>query len=566
MFLTSLAFLVALSASYPDGISEARFRTRTDRGEANLTFSVREGGVFVAEGAWVRAELLVDRARGRGSLTVTTLEGYAVFAEALEFRASLSPVLVADRAFRFRALEPGRRANQDALSPRAVRLGQGDATLTFPGYDSFPSVEVERFAPDDTRIRFELDHAANHPHFAYACEATQKPKASRFGFAWDPDAAQPARTEMSALLRKKGDVRTFMFRFSMGRPKELFWKAREPAPYRAAMVFTDHADQALYERIRAVLFGDSDPSRQASSGFVGHRLPLTKTVFTRNDGGSLQLARADYMAMAVLAASGGIEFGPHTVTASRDSREQTAAGLEVFARLGATTWIDHSPLTNCEAIGNQGWNPESPYYVLDLLRKFGYRALWSPIDVVGGEEHLNQMRPEEPAFRRALVFENARVAPGFWLFATHRVFDRFDKIRALFGRANLDRFVDERGVLIAHTYLDFHRPASGYNERSWLIAKGARRYILKPEANALLAELARRRNSGEIWIPTVRDFVDYVVAVGNVVVDLDESGAVVVENRAGRDLPGFQLVRASTGTAIPFPLKKGERRAVTVSE
>ncbi|MBI3073370.1 MAG: hypothetical protein HYY84_14750 [Deltaproteobacteria bacterium] len=559
--LTATCLLLGSVAFLPDGLSDARFRVRTDRGEANIAFAERDG-VARAEGPWVRAELRVDRVRGLGKLVVTTLDDLTIFSEALELRSTLGPVAVADRAFRFQPLLPGHRAHQDPSSPHAVRLGDGDSTVTFPGYDNFPSIEVERFAENDTRIRFELDHAANHPHFSYACEATRKPKANRFGFAWDPDVREPARTELSALTRKKGDVRTFAFRFSVGRPREIYWKAREAAPYRAVMVFTDHADQALYERFRAVLYGDSDPARHNSGGFLGHRLPFTKSVFTRNDGATLQLARADYRAMALEAAARGVEFGPHTVTSNRDTREQTAAGLEVFAKLGATTWIDHSPLTNCEAIGNQGWNPASPYYVLDFLKRFGYRALWSPVDIAGGEEHLNMMRPEAPSFRRLLVFENPRVAPGFWFFATHRVFDRFEKIQALFGRANLDRFAAERGVLVAHTYLDFHRPASGYNERSWLIARGARRYVLKPEANALLGELARRRDAGELWIPTVRDFVDHVAATRDVSIDWDHDGAVVAHNRSGRDLPAFQLVHASSGRAIPFPLKNGERRVV----
>lgn len=564
--MISTLVLLATAQALPNGVADARFRIRADRGEANVAF-LQRGDAAVAEGAFVRAELTIDRAQGLGRLVVTMLEDVTIFAETLEFRSTLSPVTFSDRAFRFRPLEPGNRAHQDPWSPHAVRLGDGPAALTVPGFDTFPSIEIERFAADDTRVRFELDHAANHPHLSYACEPARKPKVSRFGFAWDPDAAQPARTELSALVRKKGDVRTFTFRFVTGTPKDFFWKAREPAPYRSTMVFTDHADQALYERFRAVLYGDSDPARAASGGFLGHRIPLTKALFTRNDGGSLQLARADYLAMAKEAAARGVvEFGPHTATSNRDTREQTAAGLTVFATLGATTWIDHSPLTNCEAVGNQGWNPQSPYYVLDLLKRFGYRALWSPIDVAGGEEHLNMMRPEEPSFRRTLLFENARVAPGFWLFATHRVFDLFEKIQALFGRANLDRFVADRGVLVAHTYLDFHRPASGYNERSWLVARGARRYSLKPEANALLAELARRRDANEIWIPTVRDFVDHLAAVRDVSLDADANGNVIVENRSGRDLPGFQLVRGSTGAAFSFPLKKGERRAVTTAE
>jgi hypothetical protein len=91
---------------------------------------------------------------------------------------------------------------------------------------------------------------------------------------------------------------------------------------------------------------------------------------------------------------------------------------------------------------------------------------------------------------------------------------RADFLRA-YGPSKLDRLFQERGLHIAHTYLDIH---VGFSKRmSWTLLERTRDgFVLAPEVDAFFAELARRQGEGEIWVASIRDVADHMRAVRNI--------------------------------------------------
>ncbi|MCA9668961.1 MAG: hypothetical protein KC503_25375 [Myxococcales bacterium] len=429
--------------------------------------------------------------------------------ERLSFASgALDRALMLDRALRRRPL--GRKPSVVGnLTPQRVWLARGTARVALVGGRGVQSLRAS-FASGRARLWLELDHQRNHPRTRFRCKLRLPPRYTA-----------PGRDDMD--VRRAGEVRWMRARLIVGSAR-LLEPMRYPRGYRAALVLTDHADQSRATTFEALAFGRTGAVAAGElgakhAGLVNRGLGYTKTVFVERRGPyAKQLDSPRYRAL--LAKVGRrVEIGLHSVTGRADDTARVEALLKRFRALGykGRTWIDHQPDTNCEAVATAGWNRRGRFYCLAALAKHGFRYLWGTIDHILPRASLNILHPDAPGRRRPVLWQHGLVrvdgAPPFWLFASTNIYWRRARVLARTTPRAIDALVRERGLLVAHVYLDTHR-TRGRLRNLHLVDRLARgRYRLGPRVDALFARLARRQARGDVLVAGVERVLGHLAAM-----------------------------------------------------
>jgi hypothetical protein len=234
---------------------------------------------------------------------------------------------------------------------------------------------------------------------------------------------------------------------------------------------------------------------------------------------------------------------PHSATPLRDETDRTEAALDLFRRYGARTWIDHQPYTNCEALVNQGYQ-SGPYSIAAPLHKYGYAYAWSGIDATAGP--LNLLSPIAAGRYSPVLWSAGRLSSGMeddlWLFRTMMMYVDAQRFFQLYGAQPLDRLERERGLHIAHTYLEaFHPPSSPLVKRNLMLpGKHTGEVIIHPRLQKVFADLAARVERGTLWVPTLGQLADHTRAMLGVQVRLNADGSAAV--LAAQNIPSATFV------------------------
>jgi hypothetical protein len=258
-----------------------------------------------------------------------------------------------------------------------------------------------------------------------------------------------------------------------------------------------------------------------TGGFVGHGLGLTKTVFHRGrHRGPLQLSVPAYAEEVRRLIAAGVEIGPHSVGSGADKREKTAESLAVFTAMGAApVWIDHQPATNCEALSSRGADPTSRFFVVDHLRSHGYRYAWAGTDVKEPSDEINLFDPARPQAHAPVLYAHSLIDPDpqtpIRLFSSVWRYHDIGTFLAKYDSGRLDQLEADRGLHIAHTYLDSLSRSAGHRGKSLLMRDGATVRV-RPEVDTWLAGLAARQSDRRLWVSGVVAMADHLLAMASV--------------------------------------------------
>ena len=459
-------------------------------------------------------------------------------------RFVLDPVrrgAMVDRAYRRVPL--AFRQHASALGPRRLTVTLEGALqgvpLTLDGGPGVQGLMVRHRRDQAYSADLELDHRRNHPFWCY--RRCVKKKRQRVG-----------RRQLSLGLRRAGQRRQLTATWTVG-PARLVTPGRFPRGLGAALVLVDHADQSSAPKLEALAYGRTGALSRGRTGgrypgLVNRGLAYTKTIFLKRDGPyHRQLEDPRYRRLLDHMARRGVEIGVHSPTGRRDPPARARPLLQRFrAAFAGRTWVDHQPNTNCEAIGNRGWDPRSRWYMLKHLSDVGIDHLWSGRDLPLAWGSLNLLAPGRRARRRPVLYRHTRMAaPGrpppvvfttAWMFVPRRRLERY-----LSGRW-LRRLVRERGLFLGHTYLDTHRREKFFERRSWLERLGPGQYALRPEMDRLFARLGRWQARGDLWVAGVEAVAGHLMAAMDVDLDHRPRGQVRVTAPAGRALRGLTLL------------------------
>jgi hypothetical protein len=336
-------------------------------------------------------------------------------------------------------------------------------------------------------------------------------------------------------------------------------KSKFPDGRQAALAITDHADQSSARTLAAL-----------TKALLHHKLVLTKALFAHG-ADRPQLEDPKVVKLADELHGAGSEIVPHSATPKRDDRPVTVAALDTFARWKARTWIDHQPETNCEAFGDQGFRSTGRFAIADLLAAHGYEYVWAEVDLEPGP--LNLLRPEHLGARAPTVWPIGRLDMGgpaqLWMFRSQWSFLEAKHFYNMYAAAALDRLERERGIHVAHTYLEtYHPPHTKFGMKNLLVPVDAKEkpggpgaVKMAPEFERLLASLQARQERGTLWVATLAALADRLRAVAAVKLTVGADHRILVT--APVALPGatFVVARPDAPVRINGELPHGLRSA-----
>lgn len=344
-------------------------------------------------------------------------------------------------------------------------------------------------------------------------------------------------------------------------------KAKFPDGRRAALVITDHADQTTARTFAALVHGRSDQS-SATMGLLAHRLRITKSLFAHGTDRP-QLESPEVVKLADQLYVAGSEIVPHSATPKRDERPVTMAALDTFARWHARTWIDHQPETNCEAFGDQGFRSSGKFAIADLLAAHGYEYVWAEVDLEPGP--LNLLRSDHLGQRAPTIWPIGRLdvggPAGLWMFRSQWAFLEAKHFYNMYSPAALDRLERERGLHIAHTYLEtYHPPHTKFGLKNLIVpvdphekAGGPGPVQLAPEFERLLASLQGRQERGTLWIPTLAALGDRLRAISDLKMTVSADHRVLVQTQVPIAGATFVVARPDAPVRVNGELPHGVR-------
>ncbi len=284
-------------------------------------------------------------------------------------------------SYRLESPQTARRGNR--LTPVVLRGRGAGGWLTLLGVAPLAGHEWTLGDEGEVRATFWLDHHLAHPRFTF--------EGSQFR-NWH----NAYRLSAGHRLAYRAHV------WCVSQPMPLVVPGRYPRRCRAVFSITDHADHDSCERLAALWYGDSrEPEKSSSAkepaGFVGLRLPLTKSVFTATpqaDGPGLHYPR--FAELCRVGYRAGIEICPHGVHSTNQPQvAELEALLGPFEEFHPLTWIDHGNrfLSN---YGRRGWNPDDEFTLHPWLERLGIRFVWGRLDFGHALPHgqLDQLEVE----------------------------------------------------------------------------------------------------------------------------------------------------------------------------
>lgn len=429
----------------------------------------------------------------------------------------------------------------------------------------------------DQRIFFNADFAMDHPYMYFPMMKTSK------GYFYDRSCknylkGEKLSAEIVITARKKNlpVVRVL----------------KNPGGYDASMVWTEHADYSDMRIQRAVNFGSENQYSADSSrgGFVGHQIPMTKSVFYANPEhqlNSIKDARFSSEAISILGVTGFEEFllqlKKHQIEICLHTPDPftTTTPLAVEAigymknKFGSASWIDHgydnSPLSNREDVVCDGLSPKSKYYLGKNFIDAGVKYFWNnyfedtAIFANGGFYSFfsSPYTGWGSAYPNPEYFNLPNVQNGFYSWTTNYTLDPADGglWDYYFSDNRLNDLVQNRTNVILHCYPSRCDSTTGfYTYKNDVIE-------VEPRFDNVLSKLRKYNDAGKIWLTTIQELMDYRLALEKIKVDYTMDGRCVIFNDSELPIKNVSFATESMIVSAgerPITIKKSGKEKVFI--
>ena len=272
------------------------------------------------------------------------------------------------------------------LQKQGVKFGEGDKSALIYHTTAVSSLQLNT----SQRLLFvNLEYFKDHPFI---------------NIPFQPDGTN-RWNDISASRYNTGDERLDSVTFYFGKTPECLPRIMlVPRGFLAGHVFTEHADggEALKHHLAAYFGADSiEDITKATGGFVGHNIPVTKSIMFSDSLGKLSDLTfsgtshwPEFKAfLEQLRENGRYDICLHTpedLNSDRRTLEEAIGYMKEY--YDTRSWIDHgmySGKINRECFVCDGLIPDSEFYTADLWGKYDTRYFWSP----AVEMIRNQQRP-----------------------------------------------------------------------------------------------------------------------------------------------------------------------------
>ncbi|HBE41340.1 MAG TPA: hypothetical protein DDW27_09075 [Bacteroidales bacterium] len=480
------------------------------------------------------------------------------------------------------------------LDKQGVRFGAGETSSLIYHTTDISSLQLNT---KEKQVIINLDFVLDHPmiHIPYH---------ENGGGYW---------IDKSASEFTQGMVRSDHFALYFGNSHEVIPRLMNvPYGYLAGYVFTEHADCGNIRTHRAAYFGSENISgfQNATGGFVGHDIPVTKSVFYEDFDGVYDGLTDNHIKeeqlldfLDQLYVSGNYELCLHTPENGNSDRKMLEEAIKFMkGRYDAITWIDHGMfqgIHNREALVADGMDSLSVFYSADLWEQYDTRYFWSSavekirfsVPVVSMKENLMKLRfqkffiefskryryfkiykdleglrslrkiiggnfsnlelnSQQPfagsSAPTPLYWQNQTVTREFYSWPTEFV---YNGVTLRLDEANLPSEKQYLEMLIHHRGIFFNH---GYYVRNIdkddILDNYNGELRINPWFDKILAYMDQRRDDGDLYITTVRDLLNYWRMLENISFDYLPDGAIRIINHNNTDVKGFSIaLHASPG-------------------
>jgi hypothetical protein len=440
------------------------------------------------------------------------------------------------------------------LDKEGVRFGSKQNSLIVYHMPGISSLQLK---PADSLLLINLDYEKDHPFLH---------------FPLDNDTVD-LKEDWSSSKYSEDSNRQFEFSVFVGtRARNLPRFMKNPNGFLATYIWTEHADWTDIRTNRAAYFGSENivQAEDANGGFVFYNIPVTKSVFWDNpdeirntniSGGKFNSKESSIMADTSFYSflqeiyPLGNEICLHTPEQFTTTPQRLETALQFMQdKFASPSWIDHGYnnkiQNNREDLICDGSVKESAYFALGLWEKYGVKYLWNAYY----EEYFpfTQMRFSNNLEKPYSGFGDFYPKPDYWqhpsrtasvyhwptasvLFVSeNRLWDYY------FGEKVLRHFVNDWAVEINHCYPAWTDPKKGF----W-IWSGDSTIIAAPGFNRTLQRMAALRDEGKLNVTTIRDFMDYQLALEQIKYEILADGAIRITNLSNKEIKGLSLATHS---------------------
>lgn len=353
---------------------------------------------------------------------------------------------------------------------------------------------------------------------------------------------------------RTNDERVNSFSLVVGyQPKVMARFMSQPYGYLATHVWTEHADEQTLESNRAIYFGSEKITQasQAVGGFVKYRIPVTKSVFYSNPYYKPYIRshiaieqQPQFLSFLDELHKQGNEIVLHTLYPFEFRHYQkTTENILAFMknRFGSVTWIDHGYLKSSFAF--DALDKKTPHYMAQMWEKYDTKYFWhySAEDTANTNVSLDLYQTHKnDSLRTPLYWSHPTVTGPFYTWAAAVVPE--DTMYQYSGK-NLYELIHNRGVFINHTYLA--RVPSSERAGRFMIRNANGEWVIHPALDQLLKKLSTLRDQGDLYLTTVRDIMNYWIAVSQVRIEYAPSGAIWLHNQSNQKISGLSMATQS---------------------
>jgi hypothetical protein len=311
---------------------------------------------------------------------------------------------------------------------------------------------------------------------------------------------------------------------SHSRSDKLSFPLWQPNGAMAAFAVTEHADFVGIAQDTLTMYGSSEAKIVEGQGFLGNRIPLTKTIFPAGQPVpfAARTASTDVAGNFIQATVEGdpnfiktlrdfrnagfnVEIGIHCVgTSTISSMRRTAyvkKAIASVAEFKPVTWVDHG---GPDCLWESGWDPKSEHYIIPALKEHGFKYVNMLGDKYDGR--LNMIADNQPSnllFYSVGLDDNLKDDWKPFVFNTVPI--GFGKSE--FTPEHIQQIVRARGLINIHTYLPFESLMFEIQPDGTKLLKA------NPWYNQLLANIAAAARSGEMHLATTETLNDYMLKV-----------------------------------------------------
>lgn len=435
-------------------------------------------------------------------------------------------------------------------------VGFGEAERSMFVYHT-PGVSSLRLVRDDDgearRLIVYLDEQKDHPFRMFDFRHTR---------------------HLNTARHHAGDRRANWLDLHVGLPDALARLTINPGGYLATFVWTEHADFATLYSNRATYLGCQEVTHaeDASGGFVGYGIPVTKSVFYANPSAEVSRYHPDYGPQASIKETAGFleflrqldarghEVVMHTTAPNFVGAELGREAIAFFAReFDSRSWIDHRMTSVLDSLSNQGLVRSSPYYHGGDWRRAGVRYFWH----AGSEDHAR--RRFDDGYNLDILMSrrgDRYVTPLYWRHPTvledliswpAMTVGRLDRY---YSKELLATLVADWGVHINHVYASALN--KGLTTANYLKAN-EHRLCASETFDATLARLAALRDAGDLNITTVETILDYWLALEQIRFDYGSDGSIEVINSGERTIEELALAIRAESVLVDGAPPEGQR-------